>query len=127
MRLASESGIPEVNKPELISAQALLQKNRASLTGSASERLQRKARQLGLLLGNLQADGGRHKDIYVYEATPTNKLPFPGLRNRRKPAAGWRKGSLVSIVTTLLASPRHGEHWARHWLDVADYADTHAA
>ncbi len=28
-------------------------------------------------------------------------------------------------VARLLASPRHGEHWARHWLDVANYADTH--
>ena len=29
------------------------------------------------------------------------------------------------LVARLLASPRHGEHWARHWLDVANYADTH--
>jgi hypothetical protein len=29
------------------------------------------------------------------------------------------------VVARLLASPRHGEHWARHWLDVANYADTH--
>ncbi|MFT5523784.1 MAG: hypothetical protein ACI9HK_001732 [Pirellulaceae bacterium] len=28
-------------------------------------------------------------------------------------------------VDQLLASPRYGEHWARHWLDVAHYADTH--
>jgi hypothetical protein len=28
-------------------------------------------------------------------------------------------------VDRLLASPRYGEHWARHWLDVANYADTH--
>lgn len=28
-------------------------------------------------------------------------------------------------VARLLASPRHGEQWARHWLDVANYADTH--
>ena len=32
---------------------------------------------------------------------------------------------LDSLVTRLLASPRHGEHWARHWLDVAHNADTH--
>ena len=25
----------------------------------------------------------------------------------------------------LLASPRYGEHWARHWLDVVHYADSH--
>jgi hypothetical protein len=29
------------------------------------------------------------------------------------------------LVDRLLASPLHGEHWARHWLDVVHYADTH--
>jgi hypothetical protein len=29
------------------------------------------------------------------------------------------------LVDKLLASPRYGERWARHWLDVAHYADTH--
>lgn len=28
------------------------------------------------------------------------------------------------LVDRLLASPRYGEHWARHWLDVAGYSDT---
>ena len=28
------------------------------------------------------------------------------------------------LVDRMLASPRYGEHWARHWLDVAHYADT---
>jgi hypothetical protein len=28
-------------------------------------------------------------------------------------------------VDRLLASPRYGERWARHWLDVIHYADTH--
>jgi len=28
------------------------------------------------------------------------------------------------LVDKLLSSPRHGEHWARHWLDVAGYADS---
>jgi mono/diheme cytochrome c family protein len=28
-------------------------------------------------------------------------------------------------VDRLLASPRHGERWARHWLDAIHYADTH--
>ena len=28
------------------------------------------------------------------------------------------------LIDRLLASPRHGERWARHWLDVARYADT---
>lgn len=29
------------------------------------------------------------------------------------------------LVDRLLASPRHGERYARHWLDIAHYADTH--
>ncbi len=29
------------------------------------------------------------------------------------------------LVDRLLDSPRHGERWARHWLDVAHYGDSH--
>jgi hypothetical protein len=29
------------------------------------------------------------------------------------------------LVDTFLASPHYGERWARHWLDIAHYADTH--
>lgn len=29
------------------------------------------------------------------------------------------------LVDDLLASPHYGERWARHWLDIAHYADTH--
>lgn len=29
------------------------------------------------------------------------------------------------LVDTLLASPHYGEKWARHWLDVVHYGDTH--
>jgi hypothetical protein len=31
----------------------------------------------------------------------------------------------VRVVDRLLASPRYGERWAQHWLDVVRYADTH--
>ena len=31
----------------------------------------------------------------------------------------------ANLVDELLASPRYGERWARHWLDVVHYADTH--
>ncbi len=30
----------------------------------------------------------------------------------------------AKVIDTLLESPRYGERWARHWLDVAGYADT---
>ena len=31
----------------------------------------------------------------------------------------------AAVVDALLASPRYGERWARHWLDVVRYAETH--
>ena len=34
------------------------------------------------------------------------------------------RGALERIVDELLASPRFGERWARHWLDVARYAES---
>ena len=33
-------------------------------------------------------------------------------------------GAFGKVVERLLASPRYGERWGRHWLDVARYADT---
>jgi mono/diheme cytochrome c family protein len=33
-------------------------------------------------------------------------------------------GAYERMVDRLLASPRYGERWARHWLDVAGYADS---
>ncbi len=32
--------------------------------------------------------------------------------------------AFAAVVDRLLASPHHGEQWARHWLDVARYSDT---
>ncbi|MFM8550282.1 MAG: DUF1549 domain-containing protein, partial [Verrucomicrobiota bacterium] len=31
------------------------------------------------------------------------------------------------VVDRLLASPRYGEHFARHWMDLVRYADTHGS
>lgn len=36
-----------------------------------------------------------------------------------------RANAYEHLVDELLASPRYGERWARHWLDIAHYADTH--
>jgi hypothetical protein len=33
-------------------------------------------------------------------------------------------GAFERLIDRLLASPRYGERWGRHWLDVARYADT---
>lgn len=37
-----------------------------------------------------------------------------------------RPKAVASLVDTLLASPRYGERWGRHWLDVARYAEDQA-
>ena len=36
-----------------------------------------------------------------------------------------REAAFDRAVTRLLASPRYGEHFGRHWLDTVRYADTH--
>jgi mono/diheme cytochrome c family protein len=40
-------------------------------------------------------------------------------------AADHSPGAYERLVDRLLSSPRHGERWARHWLDVVHYGDTH--
>ena len=37
---------------------------------------------------------------------------------------GNRQPAIANLADRLLASPHYGERWARHWLDVARYADT---
>ena len=39
--------------------------------------------------------------------------------------AGNGQAAYTAVVDRLLKSPRHGERWAQHWLDVVRYADTH--
>ncbi len=36
----------------------------------------------------------------------------------------WRPGAYRRLVNRVLASPHFGERWARHWLDLARYADS---
>lgn len=36
---------------------------------------------------------------------------------------GWAV-AVAALADKLLASPRYGEKWARHWLDVARYSDS---
>lgn len=35
------------------------------------------------------------------------------------------EGSIERLIDRLMESPRYGERWGRHWLDIARYADTH--
>lgn len=54
-------------------------------------------------------------DLTGLPPTPEEVAAFVG---DTSPAA------FAAVVDRLLASPRHGEHWGRHWLDVVRYADT---
>ena len=40
-------------------------------------------------------------------------------------AAGTIAGPFAELVDRLLASPHYGERWARHWLDVVRFAESH--
>ena len=49
------------------------------------------------------------------------------LRHPRRPTRSStidRRTPTKRLVDRLLASPHYGERWARHWLDLARYADT---
>lgn len=35
-----------------------------------------------------------------------------------------KPGAWERVIDRLLASPHYGEHWARHWMDIARYAET---
>ncbi len=37
------------------------------------------------------------------------------------------QSAIAEAADRLLASPRFGEHWARHWLDLVRYADSHGS
>ena len=50
---------------------------------------------------------------------PPSEEELEAFLNDDSPSAGER------VVDRLLASPRYGERWARHWMDVARYAETH--
>jgi cytochrome c553 len=48
----------------------------------------------------------------------------PTERETRAFLADTSKDAFRNVVERLLASPRYGERWGRHWLDVARYADS---
>ena len=51
----------------------------------------------------------------------------PAARRPRRSTRSWpttRPDAYERLVDRLLASPHYGERWARHWLDLARYADS---
>lgn len=57
-------------------------------------------------------------DLHGLPPTPEAIAAFE-LAYAEAPEQAWS-----SLIDRLLESPRYGEHWGRHWLDVTRYADT---
>jgi mono/diheme cytochrome c family protein len=57
-------------------------------------------------------------DLHGLPPTPEDVEAFVAA-SQRDPQAAWN-----DLLDRLLASPRYGERWGRHWLDVTRYADT---
>ncbi|MCA9172903.1 MAG: PSD1 domain-containing protein [Planctomycetales bacterium] len=57
-------------------------------------------------------------DLHGLPPTPEEVEAFIAA-NQRDPQVAW-----TDLIDRLLASPRYGERWGRHWLDVTRYADT---
>jgi len=84
------------------------------------------------LLARLEADGQSPSpdapaDLLLRRITfDLTGLPptVAELQAFRQAAATDLDGALAEAVDRLLASPGYGEHWGRHWLDIARYADS---
>ena len=64
------------------------------------------------------------RDVLIRRASmdltglPPTRQQVESFQNDKQPGA-WNR-----VVERLLASPRYGERWGRHWLDLARYADS---
>lgn len=58
-------------------------------------------------------------DLIGLPPTPEELAAFEAAAERDLPLA------VAEAADRLLASPRYGERWGRHWLDVVHYGDTH--
>ncbi len=66
-------------------------------------------------------------EAFVREFSHSHSLTFSPARGQAGEKMSRRESeqrAVAALVDRLLASPHYGERWARHWLDVARYADT---
>ena len=62
-----------------------------------------------------------HLDLHGLPPSPADHRAFEQALQDRKN----RNEVSAQLIDRLLASPRYGERWAQHWLDLVRYADTH--
>jgi hypothetical protein len=78
-----------------------------------------KLREKGLALSAPAEKGALIRRLYlVMHGQPPAPQEVADFQNDTQPDAYAR------LVDRVLASPRYGERWARHWMDVVRYADT---
>jgi hypothetical protein len=63
-----------------------------------------------------------HFDLIGLPPTPAEVEEFVAAYS--SPDAAKREAAYAALVDKLLAAPQFGERWARHWLDLARYADS---
>ncbi len=71
------------------------------------------ARRLSFVLTGLPPDVGQVSNLLGHDSAE----------------AGWKPATrdYEQLVDRTLASPHFGEHWARHWMDLVRYSDTHGS
>ena len=95
------------------------QPRKRALKGGVDEFIQRKLARRGLQA----APRAGRRTLIRRAAIDLTGLPptaeeVDAFLNDRSP------GAWANLIDRLLASPRYGERWGRHWLDVVRYADT---
>lgn len=65
-----------------------------------------------------------HFDVVGLPPSPESLAAFDAARAVARTDAD-AHALRARVVDALLASPRYGERWARHWMDVMRYAETH--
>lgn len=79
-----------------------------------------KLRECGL---NMSGTAGRREWLRRVSIDLTG-LP-PSLQEMQEFESDGAENAFEKVIDRLLQSPRYGERWAQHWLDVVRYADTH--
>ncbi len=68
------------------------------------------------------------REFYTkYADTEKNASFSPSPPLLGSPSASQREKAIEHATDHLLASPRFGERWARHWMDLVRYAETHGS
>ena len=64
---------------------------------------------------------------FVSEFAPSPSPPLSPSASKEGESGrgGEREKAYTRLIDSLLASPRYGERWARHWLDVVHFGETH--